>query len=94
MLKYCPNPAFDGFIALPVGCNLDVVVKRFTEDYKLYDFREWLWKLAHAALTHDDFDSDERADIIHFLHELECVMEVVYLELSDNSPKPKNNLRG
>jgi hypothetical protein len=69
-------------------------VKRFTEDYKLYDFREWLWRLAEAALTHDDFDSDERKDIIHFLHELECVMEVVYSDLSDKSPEPKINLRG
>jgi hypothetical protein len=64
------------------------VVQRFKEDYKLYDLRDWLWKLAEAALTHEDFDRDERKDIIHFVHELECVMEVVYLGQSGNSPKP------
>jgi hypothetical protein len=79
MLRYCPNPAFDGFIALPKDCDVDAVVQRFKEDYNLYDLGDWLWKLAEAALTHDDFDSDERKDVIHFVHELECVMEVVYL---------------
>jgi len=96
MLRYCPNPAFDGFIALPAGCNPKTVIKRFTEDYKLYDFRYWLWRLAEAALTHEDEFSEgsEREDLLHFMHELECVMEVVYLDIADNSAKPSINLRG
>jgi hypothetical protein len=79
MLKYCPNSAFDGFIALPIGCNLEAVIKRFKEDYPLFELRYWLWRLLEAALTHDDFDSDERKDIIRLFKEMECVMEVVYL---------------
>ena len=48
MLKYCPNPAFDGLIGIPAGCNLDAVLKRFTESYKLCGFRYWLWRRAVA----------------------------------------------
>jgi hypothetical protein len=79
MLKYCQNPAFDGFIALPVGCDLDSVISRFKKDYPLYEFRFWLWRLLEAALTHDNFDSGEREDIIRLFSELEGLMEVVYL---------------
>jgi hypothetical protein len=39
MIKYCPNPAFDAFIALPPKCNLEAVIKRFKEDYPLYELR-------------------------------------------------------
>jgi hypothetical protein len=93
MLSYCPVPAFDGYVALPIGCNVDAVVQRFIEDYKLYDFRWWLWRIAKAAITNDDFDSDEREDLIHFLHELECVMEVVYLDWSQESLNHKIALK-
>jgi hypothetical protein len=94
MLKYCQNPAFDGFIALPVGCDLDAVLSRFKKDYPLYELRYWLWRLLEAALTHDNFDSGEREDIIRLFSELECVMEVVYLGLVDKAPKEKYNVRG
>jgi hypothetical protein len=93
MLKYCPNSVFDGFIALPKDCNLEAVIIRFKKDYPLYELRYWLWRLLEAALTHDDFDSDERKDIIRLFKELEYVMEVVYLGLVDKVPKEKYNLR-
>ena len=94
MLSYCPIPAFDGYVALPIGCDEDAVVKRFTEDYKLYDFRYWLWRIAKTAITHEDeFEGSERGDLIHFLHELECVMEVVYLDWSKEAPKHNINFR-
>ena len=38
--------------------------------------------------------SYERKDIIRLFKELECVIEVVFLELSDNSPKKRIRLRG
>lgn len=93
MLNYCPIPAFNGYVALPLGCNVDSVVERFMEDYKLYDFRFCLWRLAKTAIMHDDFDSGEREELIDFLHELECVMEVVYLDWSQESPKQKSTLK-
>jgi hypothetical protein len=37
------------------------------------ELRYRLWRLLEAALTHDDFDSDERKDIIRLFKELECV---------------------
>lgn len=91
MLKYCPNPAFDGFIALPAGSSLEAVISRFKEDYKLYDLRYWLWRVLEAALTHvDEFsEGSEREDLLHFMHELECVMEVVYLSQPGNLSKNK-----
>jgi hypothetical protein len=85
MLRYCPVAAFEDFIALPKGCNLDAVLIMFKTKYKLYDFRSWLWRISEASLTHDDLDSEERKDFIRFLHELECVMEVVYLGNWDKS---------
>ncbi len=94
MIKYCPNPSFDGFIALPVGCDLEAVISKFTRDYPLYELRYWLWRLLEAALTHDDFDSDERKSIIRLFNELERVMEVVYLGLVDKASREKYNLRG
>lgn len=94
MLKYCQNPAFDEFIALPVGCDQEAVVERFKKDYPLYILRYWLWRLLKAALTHDDFDSDERKDIIRQFDQLECLMGVVYLGLVDKAPNEKYNLRG
>ena len=94
MLKYCPNSAFDGFIALPKDCNLDAVIIRFKKDYPPYELRYWLWRILEAALTHDDFDSDERKDIIRLFDQLECVMEVVCLGLVDKVLKEKYNLRG
>ena len=79
MIKYCQNPAFDGFVALPVGCDLEAVISRFKEDYPLYKIRYCLLRLLEAALTHDDFDSDECKDIIRLFKEMGCLLEVVYL---------------
>ena len=81
MYKYPYHPAFDGHL-LTKEVKIDEFMKEFRKSYSLFDIREYLWKLAEAAVTHPEYfhEDNYRQNILSFLRDLEEFIEVAYLQ--------------